>query len=232
MHTLKSHVVAGSPKGVFVNFPMDVSAPIRTAQGRWKVSIVSKEPRLGELHCRVRLDPIEGATTPPELFVRRPQWASRVTIADREGNSLNARPEEGYLHVGSGNPGEATFSFVAAPRVEDRRMRPVSLDHKAITRHAGVTLSVGPHLLLANVSKPRPVLVARVGRDGNLLLPASNRFLQVDRLDAANEEIAQARSLLQLTPWAGVDRQAPAAFVFDLIVVPEDSPVAKAVGMR
>lgn len=230
MHTLKSHLVVGSPKGVFVNFPVEVSASVRTAQGRWKVSVVSQESGLGELQCRVRLDPLEGATGTPELFVRRPQWASRVTVADRAGKRLPAREEAGYLRlsVRSGFKGEASFSFVAAPRVEDRRMRPVALDSKIITRHAGVTLSIGPHLLLANASKPRPVLVARVGRDGSLLLPAFNRFPRVDRLAATAEEITQAQTRLQFTPWAGVDRKAPAAFVFDLIAVPEDFPVANA----
>ena len=45
----------------------------------------------------------------------------------------------------------------AAPCVRDRRMKPVTLSAKTITRHAGVTMAIGPHLLMANVERPRPV---------------------------------------------------------------------------
>lgn len=83
---------------------------------------------------------------------------------------------------------------------------------------------VGPHLLLANAGKPRPVLVARVRGDGTILLPSSNCLVQVGDLDATEKQIAQAdgeKSLLRLAPWEGLSHQASAAFVFDLITIPE-----------
>jgi DUF1680 family protein len=231
LHTLKSYVVAGSPRGVFVNFPMSATAPVQTGRGRWQVSVAAAEATLGEVQCRVRLDPLDGAATTPEVFIRRPQWATRVTIVDRGGRKLRAQDEPGYLRLSlrSGAEGEATVTFAGPPRVEDRRLRPVALDAQAVTRHAGVTLFVGPHLQLASTDKPRPVLVARVGRDGHLVWPADNRFPRVDRLDATDEQTDQAarsQSFLHLAPWEGTERKAPAAFVFDLIAVPESSPGA------
>lgn len=140
--------------------------------------------------------------------------------------TLSGLEQGGYIRLAqrAGSDGEATITFASPARVEDRRMRRVTLDPKSVTRHSGVTLSVGPHLLLGNVDKPRPVLVARVGRDGNLLLPPGNRFPRVESVDAADEVIAQAaqgQSFLQLAPWDSIDRAASAAFVFDLIAIPE-----------
>ena len=72
--------------------------------------------------------------------------------------------------------------------------------------------------------------VARVGRDGRLVWPADHRFPRVDRLAATAEQVeqtARAQSFLQLAPWEGTERKAGAAFVFDLIAVPEGKPDAK-----
>ena len=226
LHTLKRHVVAGSAKGVFVNFPLDATAPVRTGRGPWKVSVSATEPKLGQIECRVRIDPLEGAKNSPAVFVRRPAWATRVAVADRAGREQRAHGEEGYLRLSlrPGAEGEAAVTFTAVPRVEDRRMRPVPLNPKTITRHAGVTLSVGPHVLMASTDKPRPVLVARVGRDGTLRLPVANRFPQVGSLEVPDATVIQATqspATLQLAPWDSVGRDAAVAFVFDLIAVPE-----------
>lgn len=143
------------------------------------------------------------------------------------GRVQRVREEEGYLRLSlrPGAEGETAVTFTALPRVEDRRMRPVPLNPKVITRHAGVTVLVGPHVLMANTDKPRPVLVARVGRDGTLRLPVANRFPQVGSLevpDATAMQATQSPSSLQLAPWESVGREAAVAFVFDLIAVPED----------
>jgi hypothetical protein len=232
LHTVKSHLIAGSPEGVFINFPISADAPLRTANGRWRVSVDVTEPTLGELRCRVRLDPIDGATQPPPVFVRRPSWAARVTVADSRGQPVGAEEENGRLRLSprSGVEGETTVTFAGPPRVEDRRLRAVTPGKQPVTRQSGVTLLVGPHLLLANADKPRPVLVARVGRNGQLIWPSANCFPRVARLDATEEQIAQAAvspDLLELRPWETINRQAPVAFVFDLITLPEDSPLLK-----
>ena len=231
LHTLKSYVLVGSPRGVFVNFPVSATAPVQVGGARWKVSVAATEPTLGQIECRVRLDPLDGTEKVPDVFIRRPAWASQATIADSRGQTLRAQDERGYLRLSlrPGAEGETTVTFAGPPRVEDRRLRPVPLNSQAVTRHAGVTLFVGPHLLLANADQPRPVLVARVKRDGSLAWPADARFPQMDRLaatDASISQATQAQSFLRLTPWETTARHAAATFVFDLITVPEDQPAA------
>ena len=228
LHTLKSHVVAGSSRGVFVNFPVDAVAPVQTSRGRWKVSVISTETRLGEIQCRVRLDSLNDRIGAPLVSMRRPPWAEVVRVSDVVGQKVRTEEDSGYLRFSprAGAVGETIFVFSpktrfertiqteagatpvfqvsGVPRVEDRRMRPVALDPKAITRHAGVTLTVGPHLLLANIDQPRPVLIARVGEFGELLWPASNRLPLAASLDATPEQIAQAaqgQQSLELAPW-------------------------------
>jgi len=227
LHTLKRYVVAGSPRGLFVNFPLDAIASVPVGRSRWKVSVATAEPRLGALECRVSIEPSEGGAKPPDVFVRRPAWAASVAITDRSGRTQHAREEQGYLRL-SLRPGaecQATITFSAVPRVEDRRMRPVMLNPKMITRQAGVTLAVGPRLLMANADKPRPTLVVRVGPDGRLQVPPSNRFPQVENFqvpEATAIQAAQSSSALQLAPWDTVAHDAAVALVFDLIAIPED----------
>jgi hypothetical protein len=224
LHTLKSYLVAASPKGVFINFPVSAEVPVRRADGRWRVSVDATEATLGKIQCRVRLDALDGQRDAPPVFLRRPFWATGVAVADGQGHPVSAREEQGYLalSVPPGAPGEVIVSFSGSPRVEDRRMRPVALEHGTLTRQAGVTLWIGPHLLLASADKPRPVLIAQVGKDGGLILPAGNRFPQVDRLDITEEQIRRAIAAparLPLAPWESIPREANAAFVFDLIGV-------------
>ena len=85
-------------------------------------------------------------------------------------------------------------------------------------------LAIGQHLLLANVDKPRPVLIARLDASGRLLLPPSHRVPTAATLEATPEEIVRAEQsplVVELAPYSGVRREAPVAFVFDLITIPE-----------
>ena len=69
-------------------------------------------------------------------------------------------------------------------------------------------------------NKPSPVLIAEVGEDGRLMLPAGNRFPEVDRLDVTEDQVRRsiaAPAPLPLVPWDAIPREANAAFVFDLI---------------
>ena len=113
------------------------------------------------------------------------------------------------------------MTFSGPPRLEDRRLRPITLSATNLTRQAGVTLWIGPHLLLANTDQPRPVLLGRVGQGGQLLLPAANRFPLTSRLDASEDQLKQpASASLALAPWESIRHEAAAAVVFDLIAQP------------
>ena len=115
----------------------------------------------------------------PDVFVRRPWWAASVTIRDRAGRAKQAQEEQGYLRLSlsRGLEGEAAITFTAVPRLEDRRMRSLALKPKAVTRLTGVVLRIGPHVLMANADKPRPVLVAKVGPDGQQVRQAIRKVL-------------------------------------------------------
>ena len=127
LHTLKSHVVVGSARGVFINFPMDVSAPMQTAQGTWRVTLKRDADAPQTISCRVRREPIEAAgESPPPVFLRRPEWAEQVTVTDGRGVVLSAPCEQGYLQLPSDPAvsGEVIVTFAFQLRMEDRRLQP------------------------------------------------------------------------------------------------------------
>ena len=74
-----------------------------------------------------------------------------------------------------------------------------------------------------------------IGKDGRLQLPRDRdgnlRLVMAPRVEAAEQEIAAAvksGANVVLSPWEQVRKDAAAAFVFDLIAVPETSPLAEA----
>ncbi len=99
-------------------------------------------------------------------------------------------------------------------------------DPQEFPLHRGGVLFNGPRILLANSAGPRPVIVAEVASDGRLRLPFSSdgtaALPVVANSEATESEIAEARKnniSLTLAPWEQVRRDAPIAFVFDLITV-------------
>ena len=229
LHTLKRYVVAGSPEGVFLNFPFSATAPVQTGRRRWQVTVAANEAALGEIHCRVRVDPLDGTAGNAAVFVRRPQWATQVAVADARGRRLKSTEVNGYLRLSlrPGAEGEDTITFAGHLRLEDRRMRPVALDPGKVNRCTGITLFAGPHLLLADTDQPRLVLVAGVDRDGGLAWPAGNRWALAENLKVSEEaarRLTTSQRSLELVPWERSRREKPAAFVFDLIGLPEGAP--------
>lgn len=232
MDTLKRYIIAGSPRGVFVNFPADAAAPVETGSGKWKVAVNASEATLGEIKCRISLESAAASEQWPALFVRRPYWATQVTIVDGSGRALRAKEENGYLRLAlrASSKGEVTVTFIGAPRLENRRMQPVALKPGEITRQEGVTLWVGPHLMLANVDKARPIILARSTQKGQLELPANHCFPQLEHLDATEAQLQQAAASttgLNMAPWDNVNHQASSAFVFDMVTLPDKATTDK-----
>lgn len=231
MHMLKSHVVAGSERGIFVNFPLDCDASVRTGKAAWKVAVRRQAESEGTVTCRVRVEGHEAASEIPHVLVRRPDWAEKVAVRDAAGRAVDAPCEAGYvrLPVRRGAEGEAAMTFSYATRVEGRRMNRQPLDLSRMTRRRGVVLCAGPQVLLASVDRPRPVLVLAVGKDGKLVLPRSEnggyRVATVGSVDAAESQVRESLtkgSTLALAPWQQMRRDRGAAFVFDLILVPAE----------
>ncbi len=230
LHTLKRYVAVGSERGVFVNFPIDVSAPVRTGQGTWKVTLQQDAAAPQSVVCRLHVAPADSApAAPPPVFLRCPDWAERVTVTDSQGNELAAPVEGGYLHLpaAAAAAGEVVVTFAFAPRVEDRRLQRVDIDPQARTRYPGVVLYNGPWLLLAPVAKPRPVVIVAWDGEGEgkiRLHPAPQgrwEVATVDSLEATPEQVQAAVAAgerLPLAPWQAHPRGSDAAIVCDLIV--------------
>ncbi|MCU0871729.1 MAG: glycoside hydrolase family 127 protein [Pirellulaceae bacterium] len=236
LHTLKSHVVVGSDRGLFINFPLDVTAPISAGDGVWQVAVTCQE-RGGSVTCAVQVESRDSERRVPDVFLRPPAWAESVTVTDHRGEPLESAAEGGYLRLpgAEATQGGVRVTFAFSPRLEDRRLKRLALEPAAVTRHPGVTLWDGPRILLANTEQARPALIALVGKDGRLQLPRDGdgnlRLAMAPRVDAAEQEIAAAvksEANVVLSAWERVRKDAAAAFVFDLITVPETSPLADA----
>ena len=232
LHTLKSYLVVGSESGIFINFPIvDVAASIRARSGVWNVMVQRENDGPQAITCRVRLDGTDAPAKAAPVFLRRPDWADQARVANREGRSLEAPLEDGYLRlpVSPGPSGEVTVTFAFAPRIEDRRLHRVSLDPHTVTRHRGVVLRNGPWVLLAPVASPRPAIVVS-SRDGRLMFPDAGKdgasMALVPSIDAPVEslrEILRSGPRLTLGPWHHHPRDRNAAIVFDMIVVPDSN---------
>lgn len=240
LHTLKSYVVAGAPQGVLVNFPLSVRSPVETAAGPVQVQ-VSADEQPGAIACTVRVEVSDRSKRPPDVFVRVPAWAERTSVADAGGKSIEAAVEDGYVRLPGAEAAKAGLrvAFEFSPRIEDRRMRRMELKPAALERFRGVTFWNGPHLLLASAEAPRSALVAVVDKNGRLKLArepdGGYRLVLVPNGDVSEQAIAEAakdRRHLVLQPWERTRRDASAAFVFDLITIPETGPADRVIQTR
>lgn len=232
MHTLKSYLVVGSERGVFINFPLDVSAPVSTGKEMWNVSVQREEDINGNVMCHVMIDPHGNTGKVPRVFLRQPDWAESVRAVDGSGREVKISREAGYLQlpVHSGAKGQVIVTFSFAPRMENRRFVRIAPEPKTVSRHRGVVLRNGPWILLANSNmntKSLPVIVLYCDKLGRPVFPKAKdgvfRLITIDKFDATDDQIRQAgqsETKFTLTPWETIDHNAPMAFVFDVICVP------------
>ncbi len=186
LQTLKRYVVVGSPHGVYINFPFDVTARVKARQGAWDVSVKRLPDAAQSISCVVSVAPAAGAGYPPEVFLRKPAWADEVAVTDDQGATLSPVCDHDYLQLGSAlAAGDVTVTFTFAPRLEDRRLHRVACAAQEIERHRGVVLYNGPRLLMASTDKPNPVIVLPANRQGQLSLSLdSHKVVSVARLDS------------------------------------------------
>ena len=117
LHTLKRFVVAGSDRGVFTNFPLDVAAAVPVGDGVWPVTVAYRE-RTDSLACTVRLEPREPSQNMPDVFLRRPVWADSVTVTDQHGEVLATAVQNGYVRL-AGRVGRIGDTFSSASSTTD-----------------------------------------------------------------------------------------------------------------
>ena len=87
LQTLKSYVVAGSSRGLFINFPLDVTAAVIAQGTTWNVTVSCEDRDQRALTCRIRLDAAELTSEVPAVFLRRPVWAQEVAVTDAAGQA-------------------------------------------------------------------------------------------------------------------------------------------------
>jgi hypothetical protein len=92
----------------------------------------------------------------------------------------------------------------------------------------------GPRLLLSDTQQQRLVIVVAVDVQGRPVLSngkdGAYSVASIDRIEAGEKEIAEALRgghRMRLAAWNRTARDAPAAFVFDAITVPESSELAR-----
>jgi hypothetical protein len=150
---------------------------------------------------------------------------------------LKAAAEGSYIRLPGSEAaqGGVRVSFAFSPRLEDRRLKPLTLIPAALTRHSGVTLWDGPRILLVNTEQARPTLIVPVGKEGRLQIPRDENgkltAVLAPQVNATEQEIAAASKNgehLLLLPWEGIRKDAAAAFVFDLIGVPQSGQSTEA----
>jgi hypothetical protein len=228
LHTLKSYAVVGSRRGIFINFPIDVAAPVVTDNGTWTVTVEQAIDMPEAIVCRVHIEPVDAAVAdPPPLFLRQPAWADRVTVADSRGTEYAAPGEHGYLRLPpeAAAAGEMVVTFGFSPRIEDRRLHRVAIDSHQTTRLRGVILCNGPWVLLAPAEKPRPVVILSRDEEGRLTLTSDHDqrcvVPTVDSVDASSDQIDAAIASgahITLAPWQRHVADSGTAIVFDVIV--------------
>jgi DUF1680 family protein len=231
LHALKSHIVTGSADEVSVNFPLDCRTPIDTVQGDVLVGVACRE-ETNSLTCRVTSEGMGSGELRHAVKFRRPAWATSVTVTDSAGQQVEIpdTTADWLTLPGALVAAGADVQLGWKVTVEDRRLKPIKLNPNAIGRHEGVVLRSGPHVLMTNSDSPRPVLVVRVDEQGNCEWPsaAESGFVALQVSDVnldggALQEAVRHAKICEIKTWGQVRQDAPVAFVFDLITIPDKS---------
>lgn len=241
LHFLKTYLAAGSGAGVFVNFPLDFTSTVKSGGRDWQVAVrPASKGSSDRREFEVELSPVSNqgktraaATT---LWLRRPEWATQVKVTTTSGSRIPFSIESGYVRLdrkfGAGE--RVRVSFQTGLRLERRRFQTVTLPPAASTTGArllAVSLLNGPEVLFATPapSEARLTLLARRDADGNLALwktpEGSWVTVAVPDLTAGAEQIRAALErgrILLLRPESELRTHRRAAFVHDVLVVPDD----------
>jgi hypothetical protein len=236
---LQSYLAAGSERGVYVNFPLEFQAKVRSGKQEWQVGLQPWPGSSSHLQeFELVMAPVGRKSGRTTLWLRKPEWAANVKVSDSRGVSVPATAQGGYLCLTcafkSGD--RLRVSFENALRVEGRRFQKCVLDPGQISRLRDVALLDGPELLFASPApgSGRLTLLAQRDASGQLALPHTldGAYVSVALSDpqAGIEAIKAALSSAKpvaLQPESKLRTHRRAAFMHDLVVVPADlSPTA------
>ena len=241
LYSLKAYLAAASERGVFVNFPLDFRATLRSGGRAWRVAVRT----LPSTRADQRESEIELATAgtaaagPATLWLRRPEWAAEAELAGPGGETVPFSQEGGYLKVARQFKAGAALKavFRTGLRLEGRRFQPVRLDPGRTTRLQDVAVLDGPEVLFATPTPPsgRLCLLAQLDDRERLdfwELPQGGRVtVALPNLQAGPGQIAAALESAQpvaLRPESALLTQRRAAFQHNILVVPAGQLPAQA----
>ncbi len=239
LYFLKGYLAASSDQGIFVNFPLDFTAPVKAGGRDWRIAVQSN-PRysVGEADLEVELVP-QGQTdaTHTTLWLRVPAWSTGVKSASINGAVISPPVEGGYLRIERDfKAGEKVkITFLTELFAEGRKFQRQRIEPGKISRLRDVALVLGPQVLFAPQEPAgRPTLLATVNAAGKLELLAreENDYISV-ALPGPDVNEAQIATALEsappvlLHPWQYSSTNRRMAFLCDLVVLPKGSTALK-----
>jgi len=238
LHFLKPYLAAGSERGVFIAFPLDFTAKVKTGGRTALVTVKTEvEAKTGLWRVEVQVAPEGAEPLHTVLHIRVPDWAS-IADVQTPGKQLKANQQSGTLSIEHDfKASEKTIVLLRpAIRLEARRFKPVIPEHGKIARLKDVAILSGPHVLFATPvgGSGRPVLLATADAKGNMSFPiiddGAPATIVLPSLDTAEADIAAALEsapIVRLRPWGAFSVKQRAPFMCNLVVVPAASLDAK-----
>jgi hypothetical protein len=241
LHFLKSHLATGSDDGVFVNFPLDFTAPVKAGGRDWQVRVATNDDsHTGQAGVELELAAKDAnGDSKTTLWLRIPNWVSGVKEVRMAGQIITPTVERGYLRIDApfhaGKKVQVLWQSGLA--IEGRRFHRLQPEPGKVVCHRNVSILSGPQVLFASFTSVsgRPVLLATVDKAGaiGLLGRDASGFatVQLPSADVGIEQIASvldSAKLISLRPWQNASRNRPAIFAADVVVVPADAIPADA----
>ena len=216
-----------------MNFLADFKVSVPAGGKNWEITCAGVPAVEGELrHFRLE---VKGGWWSVPLSIRVPEWAGTVEIYSG-GKPVKATLVNGRLNVKATSGRSLDVICRGGIQVEDRRLSRLNINPGQVTRLKEVVLRDGPGILFSTVEHGRPTLLAVIDAKGRVSLRSSQKGVQScfsvgvkADVDGGQSGDSVATGIpLWLGPWGSLPDRNHSMFVFDLVVVPEDSPAARA----
>lgn len=248
MTNLKRYLIAGSERGVFINFALDAEAVVEAGKdhAKWRVTTQTEKAGDGEMRLRVSVEPAEGAKAQearelPSVFVRLPRGTRATGHKLEAGRLVRLKSWGGYggITFAPGTKVVLVQTYQYRPVLESRRLGPMDIPlDEGVHKLEGVVLRNGPYVMLAASAKAKPVIILLTAKGVDfehqpyrwpaLPTPDADGSITVrlaPGLNATDEQIREAAKTgetLKLADWEHVKKDGNVAFVFDAIAVPAE----------